>query len=323
MNMRRSASALLLTAALSTFAFAPSLYAQDQPPDETEQVSDADKAKANRLFQEGQELMGDRKYDAACAKFDESYALLNGVGTLFNLADCNEKRGKYKVAYDLFGEVIVRSNNMAAALQGAAGKPEDIQKWTNRVTAAEGRQSALAKKLVKIKIMIPSGASSKVKVVKIDGQIIPPDQYGVELVYDPGAHVVMAETTNDAGDPYEEELDLDEGTVESISIPVKPGAKKKVRVGMIVGGGVTALAGVGLLGTAVYLGEERVIGTDVAIGVGLLGVVCLGVGIPVFAVGFKKKAVRGGAADDMPMLEPSPIPEVAVGPTGATFTWQF
>jgi hypothetical protein len=57
------------------------------------------------------------------------------------------------------------------------------------------------------------------------------------------------------------------------------------------------------------------------IGLGVLGIVGLAVGIPIFAVGFKKRPVREGYLD-VP-FEPSPIPTVAIGPTGGSLTWEF
>ncbi|MFO0553169.1 MAG: hypothetical protein U0271_32575 [Polyangiaceae bacterium] len=312
--MRRAASAFFITTslALSTLTFAPLASAQDAQPAATaedENVSDADKARAASLFDEARQLMAEGKVALACDRFSQSNKVRPGIGTLYNLADCSEKLGKTGTAYKLFAEVADRTS---AALQ------------SEREQKARERMASLEKRIVKIRISIPTGAYTKVRSVKIDGEIIAPDQYNKDIICDPGDHTVTAQTVNDAGEPYEEEVDLDdEGKIVTVAIPVKPGKKMKRRVGMIVGGGVTAVVGLGAIGGAVYFGGQS--GDEgIAIGLGVLGVVALGVGIPIFAVGFKKKPVRDGSIDDLPLLiEPSPIPDVALTPTSGSLTWHF
>jgi hypothetical protein len=51
------------------------------------------RAAAQALFDEGRRLMSDAAYEAACAKFQASYELDPGLGTLLHQADCYEKVG--------------------------------------------------------------------------------------------------------------------------------------------------------------------------------------------------------------------------------------
>src|SRR5690349_21597739 len=45
-------------------------------------------------------------YDIACARFRDSDKLDPAVGTRFNLADCEEKRGRVATAWSLFRGVL-------------------------------------------------------------------------------------------------------------------------------------------------------------------------------------------------------------------------
>jgi hypothetical protein len=273
------------------------------PPAE-EQVSDSDKARADKLFNEGRELMGDGKYDEACAKFADSHKIRPGIGVLFNLADCNEKRGRVATAYKQFTEVAERTK---AALQ------------TDREKVALERVAKLEPKVMRIRIIVPS--LSKVKAVRLDGQKLPAEDYNKPLPLDPGEHTIGADTVNDDGEPFEETIELsEEGKTVTVTIPVAAGAKMKRRVPMIIGGGVTAGIGVLLLGGGAYMlstGDDDA----VAPGAGLiaLSIVHMAVGFPIFGVGFKKKPVR----EERASLEASPIPTVGIGPTGGSLTWTF
>ena len=99
----------------------------------------------------------------------------------------------------------------------------------------------------------------------------------------------------------------------------------KRRVPMIIGGGVTAGIGVLLLGGAVAVGvsDGGFENTGLAVGLGVLSVVHMAVGFPIFGVGFKKKPVYDNNANWVPVYEPSPVPQIGLGPGAASLTWQF
>lgn len=314
--MRISASSFLAAALLcaSTHAFAqgesspPSEGKEKAEPAEAE-VSDSDKAKAEKLFEEGRALMAEGKYDQACAKLEQSHKVRPGIGALFNLADCNEKRGKLATAYKQFVEVAERTK---AALQ------------EEREKVARERIAKLEARIARVRIIVPS--TNKVKYVKIDGEKLDKADYNQPLPIETGEHVVIAETTSDSGEPFEETIEIEEvGKTVTVTIPVSPGAKMKRRVPMIIGGGITAGIGVILLGGAVAVAttDGGVDGTAVAAGLGVLSVVHMAVGFPIFGVGFKKKPVYDDRADWVPVYEPSPVPTFAVGPTGGSLSWQF
>jgi tetratricopeptide (TPR) repeat protein len=277
-----------------------------KPPAEDENVSESDKERADKLFNEGRALMSDGNYQAACAKFAESQKLRPGIGVLFNLADCNEKIGKTGTAYRQFTEVVERTQ---AALQA------------DREKVARERLAALEPKIMKIRIAVPSIA--KVKTVKLDEEVIAPEYFNKLIPVDPGEHTVFAESPNDAGEPFEETVETSEpGKIVTVAIPVAPGAKMKRNVGMIVGGSIsTGLGGLALLGAGVaaFASSED---PAPAIALGAIGVVGLGVGIPLIAVGAKKRPVKEGAIE-APALVASPVPDLVIGPTSAMATWHF
>lgn len=293
--------AFAATLALSVSA-APS-FARAGEGDAPDDSPDAQRADA--LFQEGKKLADEGNYAAACPKFEESQKLRPGIGTLFNEADCHEKSGKLQRAYDEFKEVIERTK---AALQ------------PDRQKVAEQRLASLEARLSKLIIAVPA---TRMKVnVWLDGTALPPDHLNTPLVVIAGDHRVKASTDKDEGEPFETSVTLQGGgKTTTVAIPVAPGAKMKRRVGMIVAGGV--LMGVGIIAGAgsIYVFSQNDSNAAVGGGLAVLSVVTLAVGIPLFAVGFKKRAV----ATDNAFLSPaaSPIPQLNVGATGATATWHF
>jgi hypothetical protein len=283
------------------------------PKPEDENVSEADKEKADRLFKEGRTLAAEGNHAGACEKFDASQKLRPGIGVLFNLADCNEKLGKTGTAYRQLMEVVQRTQ---AALQA------------DREKLARERLAALEPRLVKIRLAVP--AVGKIKLVKLDADVIEPAYYNQLIVVDPGEHTVHAETTTDEGEPYEGTVQAtQEGQIYTVAIPVAPGAKMKRNVGMIVGGSISVgIGGLSLLGAAALAALGSVEGGDIAVGpvagLAALGVVGLGVGIPLLVVGVKKRPVSDASAD-VPTFtyEASAVPEVTVGLGMANATWHF
>src|SRR6266851_1461448 len=67
-----------------------------------------DPAAAEALFRAGRAAADKGDYVTACPKFEESNRLDPEVGTVFNLADCDEHLGKIASAWQLFKEVEQR-----------------------------------------------------------------------------------------------------------------------------------------------------------------------------------------------------------------------
>jgi tetratricopeptide (TPR) repeat protein len=105
---------------------APRVSLAGDPPN-----ADAEAARAERLFYEARALMEQYKYVQACPKLEESLRLDPGIGTLFNLADCNEHIGRLPAAWAGFLDV--------AAQAKAAKQPERAKIARARAEAGESR----------------------------------------------------------------------------------------------------------------------------------------------------------------------------------------
>ncbi len=140
------------------------------------EVSSADSAAAQALFDQGKQLMAEGSYSQACAKLEESQRLEPTSGTLINLADCYEKVGKLATAWTTFLD--------AASAANRAGNQE-------RERAARERAQALVPILPKIMIKV-AGDNTAGMEVRRDGTLVGPAQWGAKIPADQGEHRVTA-----------------------------------------------------------------------------------------------------------------------------------
>lgn len=134
-----------------------------------------DPAAAQALFYKGRALMQQGRHAEACLRFEESLRLDVGIGTQFNLADCNEQIGKTATAWAGFVEV--------AKAAKAARQPE-------RESVARKRAQALEPRLPKLVVEV--GALPADTTVARDGVAIPKEAFGTEVPVDPGVHRITA-----------------------------------------------------------------------------------------------------------------------------------
>jgi hypothetical protein len=164
--MKRSTCLALVTAFVSSSAGA---YGQSVPG------AKSDPAAAQALFAQARSLAKERRYAEACPKFEESLRLDYGMGTEFNLADCNENLGRLASAWSGF-------LNVAA---GAKAKGQ-----VERERVARARASALEPRLPKLVVEVPSPTPGL--EVKRDGVILSYASWGVLVPVDPGVHRITA-----------------------------------------------------------------------------------------------------------------------------------
>jgi hypothetical protein len=139
--------------------------------------SATEKAAAEALFEEGTKLMAEQSFEAACAKFEASSAIENGLGIKLWLADCYDRVGRTASAWGLFSE--------AAAMAHQSGQAE-------RERAANERAIDLERRLSKLAIKPPGGGLPAGVVVTLNGVEIPAASLGTPLPVDPGSeHVVF------------------------------------------------------------------------------------------------------------------------------------
>lgn len=156
------------------------------------------------LFDEGRELMIQGNFAEACAKFETSYELEPGLGTLLNLALCHEKRGQLATAYVKY--------NDAFTLALRAGDEA-------RVALAKKRLDALTPRLSRIVIdadarHLPSGAW-----ITMDGTPMDRALLGVPFPVDGGQHELVIGA--DGMETVKIIVTVDaEGTTKTVHLPV-------------------------------------------------------------------------------------------------------
>jgi hypothetical protein len=157
--------------ALLTLVSTP-LYAQDD-------------ARADTLFVEAREHMRRGEPLEARAKLEESYRLDPSLGTLLNLALCEQQLGHVATASAKLRDFIA---------QAPAGD--------SRIPLAERKLAALASQLPQLRIMAPNVGGLR---IQLDGVELDAASLGAPFAVDPGRHVlsVLATTGERADTPLE------------------------------------------------------------------------------------------------------------------------
>lgn len=176
-------------------------------------VTAADKAAAEALFDHAKTLVKEGRYPEACGKFQASQRIDPGIGTMLYLADCFEKNGQTASAWAEFLE--------AAAAAKAAGQAEREKKARVRAAALEPRLSRLS-------ITVTPGGDLPGLVVKRDGSAISQALWGTPVPVDPGDHTV--EATAPGKKPWSKKVALGSASrlATSIVIPRLEDAPKPV-----------------------------------------------------------------------------------------------
>ncbi len=134
-----------------------------------------DPAGATELFERGRAAIKQQDFATACSDFGESQRLDPKVGTLLNLADCEEHLGRLVSARAHWQEAVDMARSVGDAREAFAQK---------RLVALDPRVAKLTVRLA------PSAPSST--VVRRDDVALGPASLGVELPVDPGDHLVVA-----------------------------------------------------------------------------------------------------------------------------------
>lgn len=139
-----------------------------------------DKAGAEVLFEEGKDLMRQKKYALACPKFLESNRLDAGLGTMLWLADCYDKNGQSASAWGEFREAM----DIAARTHDAREK------------VARERSSRLEPTLSKLAVVVGAGNAAPGMVIKRDNVEVGQTLWGEAVPVDPGTHTVTVTATH-------------------------------------------------------------------------------------------------------------------------------
>jgi hypothetical protein len=131
-----------------------------------------DAAAAEALFRQGREASEAGDHRTACEKFKESNRLDPAVGTVFNIADCEEKLGRLATAWTLFQEVAQR-----------------LPTNDDRHAIAKSRASALEPRLPRLTVKL-GGDVPPGTLVERDGVELGAASLDTALPVDPGPHSV-------------------------------------------------------------------------------------------------------------------------------------
>jgi hypothetical protein len=165
--------------------------------------SAADKAAAQALFDEGQNLFKATDYAAACPKFEASLAKFDGLGTRGKLAECYEKVGRVASAWAMWREV------------GVLAKKANDEK---RQQIAEERFQALEGKLPYVIIQVPEANRIDGLSIKRAGANVDAGELGARVAVDPGP--VHIEATAPGRKPWSKDVTLTESQVETVEVPM-------------------------------------------------------------------------------------------------------
>jgi len=131
-----------------------------------------DEGAARAAFAEGRALAAEGDYERACRAFERSFAIVQGVGVMYNLADCYEKLGRAASAHALF--------TRAATLSAESGQRERAAAALERARGLERRRTRL---------LVDADARDESAVLRINEEII---ESGKEVFLDPGTYRVTA-----------------------------------------------------------------------------------------------------------------------------------
>ncbi len=139
---------------------------------------------AEALFDAGRDALKEGRLDEACSRFEASNQLDAAVGTIFNLANCNEQRGRLAAALSQYREVAERLP------EGDPRGPVAVE----RVHALEQRVPYLTLKLAHT---APAGTA-----VLLDGKDHPPQSFGVAVPVEMGEHRILVRAAGRADGAY-------------------------------------------------------------------------------------------------------------------------
>lgn len=135
-------------------------------------------AAAVALFDEGRAALQHGEFDVACAKFKESNRIGPAVGTAFNLANCEEKRGRLATAWVLFRQVAAQM------------KPDDP-----RLSVATERAAGLEKRAPRV-ILVADERTPADTRVRLDDLELASASFGSAIPLDPGEHQAVIRSAN-------------------------------------------------------------------------------------------------------------------------------
>lgn len=168
-----------------------------------------DAAAAKTLFAQGLSDMEAGNFEKGCPALDASYKLDPRAGTLFTLAECENKRGRLATAAARYDDYLSLYSRLPADQQR---KQADREKTAREQKAALGLQAPL------LTLSLAPDAPRET-VVKRDGTELAAAALGLGLPVDPGEHRVTTQAPG--GEVTELQVILGKGDKKQITLQVK------------------------------------------------------------------------------------------------------
>lgn len=158
------------------------------------------RAAADALFNAGRDAMTEGDYELACRKFAESNRLDRAVGTLLNLGNCEDKRGRLATAWLRYAEAL-----------------EMLSESDPRYAFAQRAVEELEPRVPRLIVELAPDAPPETQVHR-NRQAID-DVLGVPVRLDPGSYSILVEAPQHEAQLYEVEL----ATGDLKRLQVRPG----------------------------------------------------------------------------------------------------
>lgn len=195
-------------------------------------AADDNVAKADALFAEGVKLR-DSNLELACTKFGESLRLNpQAIGTLLNVALCDEKLGRIASALRRFREARERAIEL---------------NFAEHLKAADQKIAALTPDVPHLSLRFGKPPLPQTKVV-VDDRVIPPAELD-DLLVDPGERTVTVSAPGRI--TFQKKIMIEKGKQASVDIP--PLAKAQVSARPTIGK-ISVAGGAAMLTAGVVLG---------------------------------------------------------------------
>ncbi|MBN2196903.1 MAG: hypothetical protein JW751_29130 [Polyangiaceae bacterium] len=147
-----------------------------------------DLAAARELFHQAKEAAAAGDMAAACTKFAESYRLGPAVGTLLNLADCDQRNGRLATAWSRYQRAL-----------------EELPRDDDRRPQVTAVVESLEPRLPRLTLHFPADAPDSITVTR-DEAPVGKGSDGVAIPVDPGRHLVVVEAPGHRTQRYEIEV---------------------------------------------------------------------------------------------------------------------
>jgi hypothetical protein len=133
---------------------------------------------AQRLFEEARVLQSKGQIEEACARFEASEKVEPAVGTLLNLAECAERKGKTATAWQRYRQAATMAARRADA---------------EREALAQRKSDAVMERLSRVVLRPPATPLPASARIARDGEVVPADELGGPVAVDPGYYRITVE----------------------------------------------------------------------------------------------------------------------------------